>query len=64
MKTKNEKRAVFRFPLFYENEKRVKALKIQSKNLLNLKMVVNYLHFVIIIELKTKSKFRILNLVF
>ena len=28
MKTKNEKRTLSRFPFFYENEKRMKALKI------------------------------------
>ena len=38
MKTKNKKRTVFRFPFFYENEKRMRALKIQSKNVLNMKM--------------------------
>ena len=43
---KNEKRTVFRFPFFYENEKRMKVLKIQRKNLLNMKMVVSYLNFV------------------
>ena len=31
------------------------ALKIQSKNLLNMKMVVNYLNFVFHIKVKTKS---------
>ena len=36
MKTKNEKPTVFRFPFFYENGKQKKALKIQSKNLLNI----------------------------
>ena len=61
METANEKRTVFRFPFFYENEKRMKALKIQSKNLLTLKIVVNYLNFVFLIEVKTKSKYRILN---
>ena len=61
---KNEKRTVFRFPFFYENEKRVKVLKIQRKNLLNMKMVVNYLNFVFLIEVKSKSKYRILNFVF
>ena len=33
----------------------MKALKIQSKNLLNMKMVVNYLNFVFHIKVKTKS---------
>ena len=61
---KNEKRNVFRFPIFYENEKRMKILKIQRKNLLNMKMVVNYLNFVFLTEVKSKSKYRILNLVF
>ena len=64
METTNEKRTVIRFPCFYENEKRIKALKIQSKYLLNLKMIVNYLNFVFLIEGKTKSKYRILNFVF
>ena len=61
---KNEKRIVFRFPFFYENEKRMKVLKIQRKNLLNMKMVVSYLNFVFFIELKAISKYRILNFVF
>ena len=47
MKMKNEKRTVFRFPLFYENEKRIRVLKIQSKILLNMKMAVKYLNFVV-----------------
>ena len=64
METTNEKRTVIRFPCFYENEKRIKALKIQSKYLLNLKMIVNYLNCVFLIEVKTKSKYRILNFVF
>ena len=42
----------------------MKPLKIQSKNLLNMKMAVNYLNFVFRIEVKTKSKYRILNFVF
>ena len=61
---KNEKRTVFRFPFFYENEKRMKLLKIQSKNLLNMKMVVNNLNFVFLIQVKSKSKYRISNFVF
>ena len=40
------------------------ALKIQNKNLLNMKMVVNYLNFVFLIEVKTKCKYRTLNFVF
>ena len=64
IKMKNEKRTVFRFPFFYENEKRMKILKIQRKNLLNMKMVVNYLNFVFLNEVKSKSKYRILNFVF
>ena len=64
MKTKNEKRTVFPFPFFYENIKRMKVLKIQTKNLLNMKMAVNYLNFVFRVEVKTKSKDRILNFVF
>ena len=64
MKMKNEKLTVFRFPFFYENKKRMKVFKIQIKNLLNMKMVVNYLNFVFFIEVKSKSKYRILNFVF
>ena len=56
---KNEKRTVLCFPFSYENEKRMKLLKIQRKNLLNMKMVVNYLNFVFLIEVKAKSKYRI-----
>ena len=36
---KNQKRTIFRFTFFYENEKRMKGLKIQRKNLLKMKMV-------------------------
>ena len=39
MKTKNELYFVFHF--FYENVKRMKVLKIQNKNPLNMKMTVN-----------------------
>ena len=52
------------FFIFYENEKQMIALKIQSKNLLNMKMVDKYLNFVFHIEVKTKSKYKILNFVF
>ena len=64
IKMKNEKRTVFRFPFFYENEKRMKVLKIQRKNLLNMKMVVSCMNFVFFIEVKAKPKYRILNFVF
>ena len=40
-----------------------RALKIRSKNLLNMK-VVNYLTFVFHIEVKTNSKYKILNFKF
>ena len=63
MKTKNGKRSEFHFPFFYENEKLMKVLKSQTKNLLKLKMVVNSLNFVFRIEVKTKSKYSILNIV-
>ena len=59
IKLKNEKRTVLCFPFSYENEKRMKLLKIQRKNLLSMKMVVNYLNFVFLIEVKAKSKYRI-----
>ena len=42
----------------------MRALKIQSKDLLNMKMVVNDLNFVFHIEVKAKSKYKILNFVF
>ena len=63
MKTKKEKRTVFCFPFFffYQNVNRMKILKIETKNLLNMKMTVNYLNFVFRIEVKAKSKYRILN---
>ena len=61
---KSEKQTVFRFPFFYENENQMKILKIQRENLLNMEMVVNYLNFVFLIEIKSKSKYRILNFVF
>ena len=64
MKMKNEKQTVFRFPIFHENEKRRKVLKIQRKNLLNMKIVVDYLNFVFFNEMKPKSKYRTLNFVF
>ena len=41
-----------------------RALKIQIWTLLNMKTVVNYLNFVIYMEIKTKSKYKILNFVF
>ena len=40
---KNEKWTCF--PFFYENEKRMRTLRIQSKNVLNMKMVVNLFEF-------------------
>ena len=40
------------------------SLKIQNKNLINMKMVVNYLNFVFLIEVKIKCKYRTLNFVF
>ena len=52
------------FIFFNEIEKRVRTLKIQSKNLLNMKMVVKYLNFVFHIEVKTKSKCKVLSFAF
>ena len=40
------------------------ALQIQNKNLLSIKMVANYLNFIFHIEVKTKSKYKVLNFVF
>ena len=42
----------------------MKVLKIHRKNLLNMKMVVSYLNFFFFIEVRVKSKYRILNFVF
>ena len=42
----------------------MRTLKTQSEDLFNLKMVVSYLNFVFHIELKVKSKYKILNFVF
>ena len=42
----------------------MKVLKTKRKNLLNMKMVVNYLNFVFLNEVKSKPKYRILNFVF
>ena len=42
----------------------MRVLKIQSKTLLNMKMVVKYLNFVFHIEVKTKSYYKSLNFVF
>ena len=42
----------------------MRVLKIQSKTLLNMEMVVKYLNFVYHIEVKTKSNYKILNFVF
>ena len=42
----------------------MRALKIRSKNLLNMKMEINYLNFVFHSVVKTKSKSKILNFVF
>ena len=59
---------VFLFFFFFlrvlENKKRMKALKIQSKSLLSMKIVVYYLKFFFHIDVKTKSRYRILNFVF
>ena len=42
----------------------MRVLKIQSKTLLNMLMVVKYLNFVFHMEAKTKSNYKILNFVF
>ena len=47
MKIKSEKLTVFRLPFFYENEKRMRVLKIQSTTLLNIKTVVKYWFFIL-----------------
>ena len=55
---------MFRFPLSYGNEKRMKLLKIQRKNLLSMKMVVDYLNFVFLIDVEAKCKYRIFEFCF
>ena len=42
----------------------MRTLKTQSEDLFNLQMVVSNLNFVFHIELKVKSKYKILNFVF
>ena len=42
----------------------MRASKIQSQNLLNMEIVVNYLNFIFHIDVKTKSKHKLLNFVF
>ena len=42
----------------------MKLLKIQRKNLLNMKTVVNYLDFVFLVEVKVKSNYRIFEFFF
>ena len=55
----------FNFFMKMKNEKReTKGIKNSKKNLLNMKMVVNYLNFVFLNEVKSKSKYRILDFVF
>ena len=61
---KKERRNVFPFTVFHKNEKRMKALKIQIKNLLNIKIVFNSSNFVFHIPVKTKSKYKTLNFPF
>ena len=54
----------FRYPFFLKMKNEWRALKIQSKNLLNMKIVVNDLNFVFHNEVKTKSNYEILNFAF
>ena len=51
MKIKNKENCIS-FSIINDNEKRMRALKIQSKTLLNMKMIVNYLNFVFHIDVK------------
>ena len=63
MKMKNERLSVFRFSFFMKMKTEWRALKTQSKNLLNMKIVINYLNFVFHVVVKTISKDKILNFV-
>ena len=42
----------------------MRALKIQSKNLLSMKIILNYLNFFFRIDIKTDSKYKYLNFIF
>ena len=71
IKMKNEKQTVFCFPFSYENEKRIKVLKTQRKNLLNMSIIwissfllmqkqnlsIGFLNFVFQFIKKTKWRF-------
>ena len=64
MKMKNEKRTIFCFPFFLWNGKANEGIKIQRKDLLNMKMVVNYLNLVLHTDVKTRYEYKVLNIVF
>ena len=52
------------FSVFLWKRKTNEGIKIQSKNLSNMKMIVNYLNFVFHIKVKTECKYKVLNFVF
>ena len=64
IKMKNELYFVFHFFMKMKMKNELKVLKIQRKNLLNMKMVVSYLNFVFFIKVKSNSKYWILNFAF
>ena len=69
MKLKHEKLKIFKIRFVFKSRNELyfqytDTDKIKSKNLLSMKIVVNYLDFVFHIEVKTKSKYKILNFVF
>ena len=53
MKMKNVRNCILVY-FFYENEKRMRALKIQSIYLLNMKIVSKYLNFVFHTKVKNE----------
>ena len=61
LKVKTKKRTVFRFSFFMKFKNEQRALKIPNKNSLNKNIALNYLNFIFHIDVKTKSKNKILN---
>ena len=58
MKMKKGKTKYILFSIFFENEKRMRELETQNKNLINMKIVVNYLNFVFHIEVKQNLRIK------
>ena len=52
------------FSVFLWKRKTNEGIKIRSKNLSNMKMIVSYLNFVFHIKVTTECKYKVLNFVF